>query len=345
MEQDQRGEVLECGKVLLIGAALLDQIVHVSSDFLRENQLEANATYHCNREPRLYAVVERFERDYGHQIIRKPGGSAFNTALHYHSLYQGADDRDEAIACQIVGLVGKNDHCDWLKERAEEKQLDAIWLCNTSGNRCLVSLGGADDVTPETLLRNSEFVTSLEAAKGLYMVAFVLLHPNYWVFLFLAEKISKWNILMVFNLSSYKILESKTMKERVWDALKFSDYVIGNYEEFAAFTGIVDPYKAILYVQKRVVGSAVNGKQIVVVMTRGDKSTLTCLKEQIEEFAVKRFDANILKGDGETMLDTNGAGDAFAAGFVFGICNGRDLAQSVKLANETAFNCIKQSAV
>ena len=89
MEQDQRGEVLECGKVLLIGAALLDQIVHVSSDFLRENQLEANATYHCNREPRLYAVVERFERDYGHQIIRKPGGSAFNTALHYHSLYQG----------------------------------------------------------------------------------------------------------------------------------------------------------------------------------------------------------------------------------------------------------------
>ena len=72
--------------VLIFGAALVDQIATVPVSFLVANGLEQNATYHCNKEPRLYAVCEKFVKEFRHQLQEQPGGSPSNTAYQYHNL-------------------------------------------------------------------------------------------------------------------------------------------------------------------------------------------------------------------------------------------------------------------
>ena len=365
----------ECSQVVVIGAALVDQIAKVKPEFLLENNLEANATYHCNGDSRLVSVLQDFERIYASEIISKPGGSALNTAYYYNFLFGEVykhTSQLENLFCStenqttsqefpdncfdssgnpakflFVGLVGDDEQSDLLKKDAKKSGLNALWVENiakTTGrcsvmisgqNRCLLSLGGANEVKPESILHNSELTQIIESAKCVYIVAFLLLHDSYFAFIKIAETVSTSAGKFICNLSSHKILETEEIRNRVWSLITFSDYVIGNEEEYKQLTGCCEAHDAILNVYWKIEKNR-EVKRFSAIMTRGDQSTLAVTNGIIEQFPVGSSEA-------VKVVDTNGAGDAFVAGFLFGIGSGKQFRESIQLANETAFRSMQTS--
>jgi ribokinase len=75
------------------------------------------------------------------------------------------------------------------------------------------------------------------------------------------------------------------------------------------------------------------GVEIVAVTLGKEGCYITSGQDQLHE--------HVPPSDEGQVIDTTGAGDAFAAGFIFGILNDMPLEKSGKLGNNVAFKCIQ----
>ena len=111
--------------------------------------------------------------------------------------------------------------------------------------------------------------------------------------------------------------------ELIGTALPFVDYFIPNLAEARAITGLEDPHDIahrLLDLGVQTVVLKLN-KAGCLAMDRG-RRTIEC-----PAYPVK-------------VVDTTGAGDAFIAGFIAGIWNGRSLYESLQLANAVGALCV-----
>jgi sugar/nucleoside kinase (ribokinase family) len=91
------------------------------------------------------------------------------------------------------------------------------------------------------------------------------------------------------------------------------DILFANEHELAALTGQDDFHEGI---------AALKGRVPVVVVTRSEKGAVACTADDHAEVAAEPVDR---------VVDTTGAGDLFAAGFLFGHVRGRPLADCLRL--------------
>ncbi len=91
------------------------------------------------------------------------------------------------------------------------------------------------------------------------------------------------------------------------------DILFANEHELAALTGIEDFHEGITHL---------GGKVPTVVVTRSEKGAYAIAGGEHAEVAAEPV---------EHVVDTTGAGDLFAAGFLFGFTQGKPLAQCLKL--------------
>jgi sugar/nucleoside kinase (ribokinase family) len=103
--------------------------------------------------------------------------------------------------------------------------------------------------------------------------------------------------------------------KRIGPALPAIDYLLTNEEEAAMLSGKKRPQEAARELLAR-------GPKAVAVK-RGERGALLATREGLAEFPAHRV----------KVLDTTCAGDAFAAGFLFGIDGGRPLDEAVRLGN------------
>jgi sugar/nucleoside kinase (ribokinase family) len=102
------------------------------------------------------------------------------------------------------------------------------------------------------------------------------------------------------------------------------DYLITNEEEAAMLAGREDP--------------ADSGRALLaygpkaVAIKRGERGAMLVTKEGVAEFPAYRV----------TVKDTTCAGDAFAAGFLFGVSRGEPLDDAVRLGNAAGALCATQ---
>ena len=89
--------------------------------------------------------------------------------------------------------------------------------------------------------------------------------------------------------------------------------LFANEHELAALTGIEDFHQGIAHL---------GGKVPTVVVTRSEKGAYAISGGEHAEVAAEPV---------ERVVDTTGAGDLFAAGFLFGFTRGRGLAECLKL--------------
>jgi adenosine kinase len=76
------------------------------------------------------------------------------------------------------------------------------------------------------------------------------------------------------------------------------------------------------------------GKARMAIVTQGSSPTLIATDGVVTEYPVIPC---------ETLVDTNGAGDAWVGGFLFGLVSGKDIPDSVKAANYAANHIIQRS--
>jgi sugar/nucleoside kinase (ribokinase family) len=116
--------------------------------------------------------------------------------------------------------------------------------------------------------------------------------------------------------------------ERRWDGiapmLASTDIFFPNQREAALITGVADPLLAAhaLVAMAAEAGRQADAGPLTVVVKLGPDGALV----------VRGDDALRLPADRVQVVDSTGAGDAFDAGFIFGLLDGRPLAECLALA-------------
>lgn len=118
-------------------------------------------------------------------------------------------------------------------------------------------------------------------------------------------------------------------KEPLQEILPFIDIVIGNESEAEAYAtsfGLPTPKDCVATAKALAALSKANpGKPRIVVITQGADETIVVDSNKPDE--VKKY--AVAKIADEKIVDTNGAGDAFAGGFMGALVAGKTLEEAV----------------
>jgi sugar/nucleoside kinase (ribokinase family) len=116
--------------------------------------------------------------------------------------------------------------------------------------------------------------------------------------------------------------------------LPYVDYLIGNESEaeaYGAAAGISDPKDHAAVAKSIAQLKKTNpSRPRIVVITRGPDSTLVVSSKNPDEIATYPVEK---LADNE-IVDTNGAGDAFAGGFMGGLVLGKSLEECVQIGQK-----------
>ncbi|MGO8747482.1 MAG: carbohydrate kinase family protein [Thermoguttaceae bacterium] len=245
------------------------------------------------------------------------GGCAANTAAVLAKL--GADARLAASIGQdalgdaaLADLRAAGVRLDAVVRGQEAPTSSAIVLVGSSGERSFFYRNGGN-----------ERLTDSHVADGLFAAARVV-HVGG------AMKLLKLDLArLVKRAKSFGCITSLDTDWDVhgrWlraleDVLPAIDYLLTNEEEAAMLSGREDPCAAARELLAR-------GPHAVVVK-RGERGAMLATPSGITEFPAYRV----------AVLDTTCAGDAFAAGFLLGVCRGWALDQAMRLANAAGALC------
>jgi adenosine kinase len=148
--------------------------------------------------------------------------------------------------------------------------------------------------------------------------------------------------LKVFALNLSAPYVPQSFGAQLHQVLPYCDIIIGNEceaEAWASANGLAEETdlheiaKAIIAIPKFSISHP-----RIVIFTRGAESTL--LVTSTEPRSAKFFPVEALSG--EEIVDTNGAGDAFAGGFLAALVSGKELDECIETGHRLARMCIGQ---
>lgn len=318
-------------ELVCLGNPLLDLQVEVDEDFLKKYELKANDAI----------LVEEKHLKIYEEVLNKPGlrllagGAAQNTA-------RGAQYILPENSVVYFGSVGKDTYADKLIEANKQYGLRTEYQVQeniptgkcaaliTGVNRSLVTdLAAANHFTPDHLDKPENWKL-VENAKFFYIGGFhITVSPD------AIEKLGKHaaetNKALTLNFSAPFI--PQFFKEPLDRVLPYVDYVIANESEAASYAeshGLKVESTDIAGIAKEIAKlPKVNSqRKRTVIFTHGVEPTVTVTYDpSADSFCVEEFKVHELESS--KIADTNGAGDAFASGFVAGLVQGKSFSQSI----------------
>ena len=295
--------------VVAIGNALVDVLAHSDDDFLAGRSIEKGSMSLINAEQAdaLYAQMG--------PGVECSGGSAANTVAGIASL-GGKAGFIGNVAGDQLGKIFKHDITSLGVEFSSEPTHDT----NPTG-RCLVFVTPDAQRTMQTFLGSAGEVSPADVDPALIQRAQVTYFEGYlWdappakqAYLKAAE------IAHAANKKVSLTLSDKFCVDR--HRAEFLDLVHGHIDVlFANEDEIVALYEAGNF---DVAVTAVRGKCDVAVLTRSEKGALIVTPDETIEVSAHPV---------AKVEDTTGAGDLFAAGFLYGYTHGKPLADCGKIA-------------
>ncbi|MBF0277899.1 MAG: adenosine kinase [SAR324 cluster bacterium] len=303
-----------------IGNPLIDLLSHVSSDFLRAQGLEKDRMYLVDYEGQK-EIISRLEES-GSEILHAPGGSCANSMIGLCQL-GGTAAYSGKIGFDKFGKIYK----EKLEAAAVESSLaegdgptgSSLILVPEDGSRTMNTHLGisqkfhVSDVS-EALLRRSQF---------LYIEGYLWdTEEQKEAILLTIAKARQYGVKISLSLSDPFCVDrhaeefNTLLKENV-------DMVFCNQEEAFGLTNTNISQEALYKL-----GDSVE----TVVMTLGSKGALIFHENEmtyVDSFSVE-------------VIDTTGGGDAFAAGFLYGITHGKSASESGRIASALAALIINQ---
>ncbi len=303
-------------KVIGIGNALTDFLVNLSSDSVLSKLSLGKGS--------MSLVDSEFQRRIQEETADLPhtlslGGSAANTIRCMSRLgakvgYIGKVGRDSTGRFFEKALV--NLDIEPFISHGTQRSGRCLSLVSPDGERTMVTFLGA-------ALELSEADIAPEVFKGydcLYIEGYQV--QNHAVILHAVRIAKECGLQVAIDLASYNVvLENRAFLLDLVD--RYVDIIFANEQEAAAFSGEPEPVNALEFISKMC------DIAVVKVGTRG-----ALIKRGSEVLHVGIMAA-------AKRVDTTGAGDFYAAGFLAGMCSGLSLRQCGTIGAITAGKVIE----
>jgi sugar/nucleoside kinase (ribokinase family) len=191
-----------------------------------------------------------------------------------------------------------------------------VVLVDSSGERTMFPDKGANSRLTVTDLPD------LGAFQAVYISGYALLNPLARDgVLEMIEKIKADGLPIYFDPASVGAMKDVADKE-LHNWFSMMDVLFLNEEESIYLTGSVEIERALDYL--------LDFSQVVVIK-RGSAGAIA---------KARGFDSISLPGVAATVVDTTGAGDSFAAGFIASFSKNRDLTAALQAGTELAADCV-----
>ncbi len=293
-------------KIIGMGNALTDILLLIDDDsVLTQLNLPKGSMQLVDKEKsaEIYEFVSRF----GSKMVA--GGSASNTMRGIARL---------GVESGFVGKIGKDEIGEFYKkDMLQNGVYPRLLETETLSGRCVVLVSPDGERTMCTYLGAASELISEDLSADLFNGYDIFHIEGYLVqnneLIRKAVKLAKESGLKVsIDMASYNVVEGNLefLKEIVRD---YVDIVFANEEEARAFTG-KEPYEALIHIS--------DYADVAVVKVGKEGSMVKSGSEVVR--ATPRL---------SNCVDTTGAGDLYATGFLYGMAGGLALETCAKIAS------------
>ena len=294
--------------VIGIGSPLLDFIVEVDDNILAEMDLK-KGEMHLIDEKKSKEILKRLEK---HEVKTAPGGSSANTLAGISVLGGNA---------VFLGKIGKDKHGDFYEQKTSEHGVNSrlskhdsastghtiTFITPDSERSFATHLGAALHFRKEDV-----FEEDIKASKILHIEGYQLEDPNLKEAAVHAMKIAKVNNIKVSIDLADPALIGRNLKELRELVKNYADIIFVNETEAEAFTGKKE---------EEALHEIYDICEIAIVKL-GSRGSLIKANGMIYRIPINKVN----------VVNTNGAGDAYAAGILYSIANEIDIEKAGKIA-------------
>lgn len=308
--------------VIALGNALMDLLVEIDSQKFLDFNLK-KGEMHLVAEEQAKQILEKIQQ-YQLTIEYVPGGSAANTIRCLGLL--GAN----VILC---GKVGEDKHGEMYVEQLQEHQVKTRFNHHAKATGHCVTF-----ITPDA-----------ERSFSVHLGAAVELYPED----VLEEDIADSRII---HFEGYQL--EGTTKETVFHAMELAKKHGTKISFDLADPGVIRRNKELILdiLEKRLVDILfVNEKEAQELTGLTEEEAVQELGKLVKIVVVKIGERGSLIFDGKILtkippfpakaIDTTGAGDVYASGFLYGYCQGWDMLKAGKLGSLLAAKVVEKRGV
>lgn len=302
-------------KIIGLGNALVDVLATLQDDSLLAEMDFEKGSMQLIDEAKLQIINQKFSFMKTHLAT---GGSAGNTILGLSCL---------GASTGFIGVVGDDEYGRFFRQNLKKNRIDdklltsslpsgvASTFISPDGERTFGTFLGAaatmcaDDLTPDMF----------KGYAYLYIEGYLV--QDHDLILRAIQLAREQGLQICLDMASYNIVAAdKAFFTLLID--KYVDIVFANEEEAKVFTGD-EPEEALRKIGKKCSIS------IVKVGAKGSYIRKGTVEIKVDPLPVKK------------VVDTTGAGDYFAAGFLYGLTGGYSLEKCARIGSLMAGNVIQ----
>ena len=327
------------GVFLGIGNPLLDISADVPQSFLDQYGVKVNDAILA--EPKHLPIYDDLKQNF--KVAYTAGGATQNTVRIAQWLLP-------AHSTSYIGCVGADENAAILKNAAEADGVATHYLTTSEHptGRCAVLVFNKDrslvtDLAAANHYQLSHLQTApidavVQKARYIYSAGFFLTvsPPS---LMHLAHHVQQTGKKLLGNISAPFI--AQFFSEPLMAAMPYYDYLFGNESEAEALgTKLALSDISIPAIARHLSGlPKVTAGDRVVVITQGSKATVVSVGgREVESYEVELLDR-------DSIVDLNGAGDAFVGGFVSQLVQGKPMEQCVQAGHYAARTIIQVSGI
>jgi len=307
-------QTLKHGKITGVGSVLIDLLINESDHFLEKLDKEKGG---------MTLVDDSYISSILKQTCQKPvvvpGGAACNTIVGIGKLGGNA---------RFIGKIGDDEYGHFYEKQLRSINIEPVFETSKTSTGKVLSI-----ITPDAQRSMFTYLgasTELEADKinsDMFKNTSIAVIEGYLLFnhnLMMAclKGAKKAGALVALDLASFEVVNASkdTLKNIVKD---YVDILIANEDEAKAYTGFSDEIKAVETLSENV---------SIAVLKLGEKGSYIFYQGQLTKIPAQK---------GDQIKDTTGAGDLWAAGFLFGISNNWSIEKSGDIGSACGYEVCK----
>lgn len=326
-------------ELVALGNPLLDMQVRNGEAMLAKYNLKPNdAILADEKQLAIYQdLVDNYEVTY------VAGGAAQNAARCAQYVLP-------ANSTAYLGCVGNDDLAKQLKAANDKEGLKSIYQTSeeqptgscavvlTGHDRSLCTNLGAAEKFSKSHLETEEAKKAIKNAKVFYLGGFFLTHGVESA-LVLAEEAKSRDVSFTMNLSAPFIPQFFT--SQVDSVVPYADVIFGNETEAEAWAEAhkleSKDLKTIAQAIADFSATTNKAEKRTVIITNGSQPTIVAKRGEKEQFVHETPKINPAD-----IVDTNGAGDAFAGGVIGALVLGKSTEEAIEVGHKLGGMCIGQ---